>query len=327
LTGKPSVNGSGNGARSGAQALALLSTPLNPLLLRAIAAGRKPQVELRREIGLPAQTTLRAQLKRLEAAGAIEKSRRNGFPGTLEYELAPAGRDLLQVADAIERWLGDSLPLGSEGAKAAIKALSEAWSTTMLRALATGPLSLTELDRVIGGVSYPSLERHLAALRLAGGIEATRGSGRGTSCALTDWTRAGVGPIVAAARWERRHMPRQTAPFGRIDAEAAFLLALPLLELDEALTGSCRMAMSVPGAKGRRLAGVVVKVGKGRVEACTSRLEGEADSWALGSTTAWLEGIADGDPAHLEIGGDGHLPRSLVGALHRAFFAEKTVAA
>ncbi len=38
----------------------------------------------------------------------------------------------------------------------------------MLRALAAGSLSLTELDRLIGALSYPSLERRLVAMRLAG---------------------------------------------------------------------------------------------------------------------------------------------------------------
>ena len=81
------VNGSGNGARSGAQTLGLLATPVNSLILGALADGPKRQVELRRAAGLPAQTTLRAHVKVLSEVKAIAKHRRNRFPGVLEFEL------------------------------------------------------------------------------------------------------------------------------------------------------------------------------------------------------------------------------------------------
>jgi DNA-binding HxlR family transcriptional regulator len=330
LTGN-TVNGSGNGARSGAQTLVLLSTPLNVPILRALAEGPKQQVELRQETGSPAQTTLRAQLKRLEEIGALEKQRRNRFPGVLEYELSAAGRGLLFVADTIERWLAQGpegvVALGDSSAKAAIKALAEGWSTTMLRALATGPLTLTELDRVITSLSYPSLERRLAAMRLAGHIEACTNDGPGTPYALTDWGRQGIGPLAAAARWERRHMPQSTLPIGRIDIETALLLSLPLLSLSDDLFGSCRMAVELPGGRELRLAGVVVAVENGRIASCTSRLEGTPDAWALGSVAAWLDAVIEADTDRIEPGGDTHLARALLDALHRELFGTRNRAA
>ncbi|HEY5815836.1 MAG TPA: winged helix-turn-helix transcriptional regulator [Solirubrobacterales bacterium] len=296
------------------------------LILRALAEGPKQQVELRQQTGLPAQTTLRAQLKRLEEIGAIEKQRRNRFPGVLEYELGSPGRDLLFVADTLDRWLARApdgpLPLGGSPAKAAIKSLAESWSTAMLRALATGPLSLTELDRVIVSLSYPSLERRLAAMRLAGHVEACPSNGRGTPYALTDWTRQGIGPLAAAARWERRHMPEHTAPIGRVDVEAAFLLSVPLLSPENAVSGSCRMAAEIPAGKERRLAGVVVSVKRGEIESCTSRLQGSPDAWALGSVTAWLEAVIEADTDRIEPGGDTRLARVLLDSLHRELFGE-----
>jgi len=321
------VNGSGNGARSGAQTLLLLAAPLNVAILRALAEGPKQQVDLRHETDTPAQTTLRAQLKRLEEVEALEKHRRNRFPGVLEYDLSAAGRDLLFVADTLERWLGRApdapLPLGGNAAKAAIKALAEGWSTTMLRALAANPLSLTELDRVIASLSYPSLERRLAALRLAGQVEARPGDGRGTPYAVTAWAREGVGPLAAAARWERCHMPCGTPPIGRIDAEAVFLLAAPLLRLSKDVSGSCRMAVELPGKNGRRLAGVVITVQKGQVESYTSRLQGTPGAWALGSAAAWLEAMVYADTDSIEPGGDGRLARALIECLHRTLFGAK----
>ncbi len=318
------VNGSGNGARSGAQTLSLLAAPLNVLILQALADGPQRQAELRQVAGSPAQTTLRAQLKRLVEIGALEKHRRNRFPGVLEYELTAPGRELLFVAATLERWLDraprEPLPIGDNAAKAAIKALAEGWSTTMLRALAAGPISLTELDRLIGSLSYPSLERRLSAMRLAGLIERRVGNGRGTPYAVTGWLRRSVAPIAAAIRWERRHAQGAMAPIGRIDVETAFLLAMPLLRLPRGVSGSCRMAAEVAnGEKG--LAGVTVEVRETRIASCATQLKGSAEAWVLGSFSAWLAAMIDQDPAQLELGGDGSLARALIKGLHGELFS------
>jgi DNA-binding HxlR family transcriptional regulator len=323
LTGN-TVTGNRNGERSGAQTLALLATTLNVPILRAIGEGTQRQLALRHAVGMPAQTTLRARLRRLERIGAIEKQRHDHFPGALEYELTAAGRDLLVVADAVERWLeqapGGPLYLGGTAAKAAVTALADGWSTTILRALATAPLSLTELDRIIPSLSYPSLERRLAALRLAGQVEAQVVRGRGTPYSVTQWTREGVGPLTAAAHWERRNAQRETVPIGRIDAEATFLLIAPLLRMSGRASGSCRLAMELQGSDGPRLAGVVIEVEKGRLASCTSRLQGAPDAWAHGPPTAWLEALIRPDADQVEHNGDKRLTRALLGSMHEALF-------
>jgi DNA-binding HxlR family transcriptional regulator len=302
----------------------LLAPPLNVVILRALAEGSKPQAELQREAGLPPQTTLRAQLKRLVAVGAVEKRRRDRFPGVLEYELTASGEELLFAAGVLERWLGSApggpLLLGDNAAKAAIKALAEGWSTTMLRALAAGALSLTELDRIIASLSYPSLERRLSAMRLAGLVEPRPGNGRGTPYAVTEWARGGVAPLATAARWEQRHMAAAAAPIARLDVEAAFLLTAPLLTLPADLSGACRMAAEMPNGKARRLAGVTIAVERGSVVSCATDLSTGADAWALGVPTAWLSAVVEQDAERLELGGDRRLARLLVESLHGALF-------
>jgi len=325
------VNGSRNGARSGAQTLVLLSAPINVLILQALAEGPRQQAELRRAAGAPAQTTLRAQLKRLSEIGAIEQRRRNRFPGALEYELTPAGKELLPVLDALEHWLAKSpdgpLTLGGSEAKAAIKALADGWSTTMLRALAAGPLSLTELDGVISSLSYPALERRLAAMRLAGLIAPRPGNGRGTPYAVTNLLRWGIAPLTAAVRWERRNLPLATAPLGQIDAETAFLLTVPLLRPPAEMSGSCRLAAETPNGGKRRLAGVVVEVSRGVIGSCVTTLQGHTDAWALGSFAAWLDAVIEHDTDRLEVGGDGSLARALLDGLHEALFGGRPATA
>lgn len=310
--------------RSGAQTLVMLATPLSGPLLRALSGGPKQQADLRRELGMPAQTTLRAQLKRLSDEGVVEKRRRDRFPGALQYELTAAGRDLLFVAETLERWLERApegpLELGGAAAKAAVRALAEGWSTTMLRALAAGPRSLTELDNVIGSLSYPSLERRLNAMRLAGQIEAAPGNGRGTPYTVTDWLRQGVAPLLAACRWERRHAPAETPPVTKLDVETIFLLAAALVSPPADFGGSCRLAVELHNDKGPALAGTLIAVNEGRVPSRTTQLEGDAAAWVSGGLPAWFTALIDGDPTNLELGGDCALARGTVECLHSALF-------
>lgn len=312
--------------RCGAQTLELLAMPLNVAILRAFASGPKRQGELRREVGSPAQSTLRSYLSALQRTGIVARQRHGGFPGGVEYDLAEAGRELLFVASVLERWLGEApeepLALGSDAGKAAVKALIDGWSSTMLRALAAGPLSLTQLDDLIGGLNYPSLERRLGAMRLPGLVEPVSGGGRGTPYVVTSWLRRGIGPIAAATRWERRNLPTETAPIGRIDAEAGLMLMMPLLQLPADVAGSCRLVVELGAGDKANPATVTATVADGRVTSCIARSE-EAGAWAIGSPNAWLRAAIEADPDHLEIGGNGRLARSLLDAFYSALYGPR----
>ncbi len=281
-------------------------------------------MDLRRELDSPPQTTTRAYLRTLTQTGVVERRRCNDFPGNVEYELAPGGRELLAVADVLAAWLATfpeaPTALGSGGAKSTIKALVDGWSTSMIRALASRPLSLTELDSVIAAVSYPSLERRLAAMRLGGLVEPLASEGRGTPYGVSDWLRKAIAPLAAAARWERRRLRAESLAITNRDAEAAFLLVLPLLRLPTSLSGTCRLEVRMNGEKNGAQAGVIASVRDGRVETCVTKLEGPADAWALGTTGAWLAAVIERDPASLELGGDAELVEQVVGRLHEALF-------
>jgi len=309
--------------RSGAQTLSLLGAPLSVAVLHALANGPRPLPEVRREADSPPQTTLRALLRQLMAIGAVEKRRLDRFPGTLEYELAPAGVSLISVLQTLERWLtrapDDPLRLGSAGARAAINALVEGWSALILRAMAAKPLSLTELDGVIGSLSYPAIERRLAAMRLVGLIEAVSGASRRTPYEVTDWLREGVAPLTAAARWERLHLAEATAPFGRIDVESALLLASPLARLPGVGPGTCRVAVTADGDR-QRVAGAMICVdGDGNVSSIANP-EGDADAWVIGTAGALLGALVEGNLTGLELGGDRRFARSLLEEIHNSLF-------
>src|SRR5580765_1245570 len=90
--------------RAGGQVLSMLARPLNCLVVEAL--GRRPMRlgELLKELGGPSQSTLRGRLADLVALGAVAK-RGGGMPYAVENQLADAGRDLLQVVEALAAWL------------------------------------------------------------------------------------------------------------------------------------------------------------------------------------------------------------------------------
>ena len=77
-------------------------------------------------------------------------------------------------------------------------------------------------------------------MRAARQIELRPEGGRGAKpYAVTEWTRQAVGPLTAAGRCECEHLAEMTEPLTRIDIEAAFLLAVPLVDLTVNYSGSC----------------------------------------------------------------------------------------
>jgi DNA-binding HxlR family transcriptional regulator len=309
--------------RAGGRVLALLAVPLNGLILRAL--GREPMrlAELRSELGGPAQTTLRGHLRKLVEVGAIAKEG-GGMPYSVENELTVAGRDLLAVTQAVAGWLeqapGGPVPLGSVGAKGAIKALAGGWESTMLRAFAARPLSLTQLDRLIADLSYPSLERRLSAMKATGLVGPGPTDGERTPYVITRWAREGVGPLAAAARFERTHIAAETTPLTAIDVEAAFLLASPIAALSAEADGTCQLAAHTGNGR-RKLAGVRISVDRGEVVECISQLEARPRNWAVAPAATWLDAIVLRDAGRLQIGGDEELACELVHGIHDALFA------
>lgn len=315
----------GQRPRAGTAALSLLSVPLNGLVLRALAEGPMRLSNLRSQLGGPAQSTLRGNLSKLVEIGALTRCH-GARPSILAYELTPFGRDLLLVAGAAEAWLSlapdGPVALDSTPAKVALKALIGGWASTIVRALAARPLTLTELDKLIDSYTYPTLERRLSAMRLAGQVElGANDDGKGRQYTISPWLRRAIAPLSVAARCERRHMPNVTAPISRIDVESAFLLVAPTIALDPGTCGSCQVAVEAGhGDSGRPWAGAQLELEKGVVTSCVARIEARPENWVLGPAVAWLDAVIHRDPERLHFGGDCELGREIVDGLHVALF-------
>lgn len=297
----------------------MLSTPLNLSVLRALSERPMRLAELRQRTGLPAQTTLRGHLGGLEEIGALTKRPTQRTPYAVENDLTPMGRELLLVADSLDTWLqrapGGPISLESGGAKGIVKAFVDGWGSALVGTLAIRPMSLTELDREIPMFSYPALERRLSSMRMAGLIQAHPAKVAGTPYALTDWARRGVRPLAAAARCERMHMGPRAAPVTEADVEGAFLLATPLVDLNEDSSFTCELQVEADQGLDKE-AGVRVEVEHGKVVACVSGLDGESGSYATGTATKWLAAIKDGAIEELGFGGGRGFAEGLVRAMH-----------
>lgn len=317
--------------RAGSHLLSLFANPLTARIIRAHADGPLRLSALHDRISWSPHTTLRAAVGNLCSVGALEKGTDGDRRPSAATALTPAGKELIAVADAIERWLAIS-PTGpispnSDEAKGAIKALAGGWNSTLMRALAKRPFTLTGLDKQIPDVSYPSLERRLARMRATGQIEAVEAEDRGTPYAVTEWARHAVAPLSVAARCERRHLPDVTAPITEVEVEASFMLTVPLARLHESASGTCLLAVQTEGdeapGNGGNLAGVSVLVKRGEVVSCETRIHQRPTTWALGAAETWLDVVIDGCLGELRFGGARpQLAADLVNAMHFALFGE-----
>jgi len=310
--------------RAGSLALSLLAAPVNVAILDGLDKRPQSLAALHRAGASPSTTTLQVHLEELVKAGLVERRGRERISRARSFGLTSAGRGLLDVGAALDRWLEDGpqpdARLGNAAAGGAVQALVNAWSADIVRVLAAGPASASELDRVLRGVSLASLEQQLGAMRQAGLIESAPRR-CGSSCYQpTSRLRYAIAPLATAADWERLAAAGVASPISRIEVESAFLLATPLVRLPQTLSGTCRLVVEVRSGGDGKQAGVLVTVENGQIVSCVTRMRGQAESWISGQPSAWLRAVIEGKPGNLTAGGSGTVAAAVVGGLHAALF-------
>jgi DNA-binding HxlR family transcriptional regulator len=243
-------------------------------------------------------------------------------PGRL-YRVSPGGREVLFVGFVVEQWLQKAphgpLHFDSPQAEAAVAALAEGWSATVVHMLAREPLTFPELEGAVEEVSREELKIHLEAMQDAGQVESLSGGGEAIY-ALNDWMRAGIAPLIASARLERRNPMEGMAPIDALDVEAGFRLSLPLIELPEELTGSCCMGLNLDDEGNSPLVGVTAQIEEGRVISLEEGLNRKSDAWAAAPTSDWLDTVIEPDVKLVRTGRDRWLADAIVDALHNTLF-------
>lgn len=244
--------------------------------------------------------------------------------GGLEYRVTAGGREALFVGFVIERWLQSAprgpLPFESKEAERAVAALAGGWSTTAMHALAREPLTLTELHERVEGLGWRALKSQLAAMRDADQVEEHVDGAGETIYTMTNWLRAGIAPLIASARLERRNPQESMAPIDALDVEAGFRCSLHFVELPRELSGTCRLGINLEDDESGCLTGVTAKIEQGRVVSVQAGLDELADARAAGSAGDWLDTVIEPDTKRVRTGGDGWLAHALLDSLHKALF-------
>jgi DNA-binding HxlR family transcriptional regulator len=300
------------------------------VVLRAHHAGPLRLSHLHEQIPWAAEATIRGSLAALRDVGALEKRRTEEARNAVATALTPAGERVLVVPEALEYWLqrcpSGPIAIDDEHVKVAVKALSEGWNSTLIRALATEPRTLTELNGLISEVSYPALDRRINWMRATGQITPLPREPKGTPYTPTEWLRRAVAPLCVAGHCERRYLD-DAPPITDIEVEAAFLLSLSLVQLPPDVHGSCLLACSTDAADGEvemELAGVTVEVSAGAVVSMTVDIDADPLNWAIGSPGMWLDTVVEGGLENLRIGGDNpKLACSLVEGLQRSLSIDR----
>ncbi len=241
-------------------------------------------------------------------------------------EITPSGREAVFIGGVAERWLerapGGGLEIDGDRAQATLGALIDGWSATIVHALAAAPASRAELEARLEGLPRRALKDRLARMRATGLLATRPGDDEDAPYAPTAWLRAGLGPLLAAARLELRRPLEETVPPAPLDVEAAFALALPLLRLPANASGSCALAVELGAEVAEGPAGVTAQVEKGRVVRVEPGLEEKADAQAAGTAADWLDTVIEPGAKRVRTSGDRLLAGLILNGLHRALFGD-----
>jgi len=265
---------------------------LSAQVLRAHAAGPLSPSDLSARLGWAAEGSLRAAVGNLSELGALGRA----GEGRTRTELAPAGREMLAVADALVGWLGHSpfgpIDLADTAARGTIRALVAAWDARIVDALVIEPRSLAELGEGLPDLSYSAAKRRLAKLHAAG-LTAYRGQrSRSPRHYATPHLRYASAPLGQAARWERDHLPG--APeFDTRDVATLMLLALPLVDFPRTVSGGCTLvgAESEQGRAEPSSIAVTLRVDRGEIAAIGPDAGSAPTTLVMGFADIWLEAL------------------------------------
>jgi DNA-binding HxlR family transcriptional regulator len=237
--------------------------------------------------------------------------------------VSSGGREALFVASVVERWLENAphgpVPFDGPEAEGTVAALAESWSATVVHMLAREPMTVPELDAAIEGLGRGAVERQLEEMMCTGQVEALAESGE-PIYALTDWARAGIAPLIASARLERRNPMEGMTPIDALDVDAGFRLSLPLLTLPVELSGMCRLGLNLDETERSAMTGVTARIEEGRVVSCHDGLDIKANAWAAATAADWLDTVVEPDAKRVRTGGDRWLSGAILDSLHKTLF-------
>ncbi|HEY2053729.1 MAG TPA: hypothetical protein VGH14_07320, partial [Solirubrobacterales bacterium] len=173
----------------------------------------------------------------------------------------------------------------------------EFWRTGLVEWIVRCAPTDEEVAAGLEGYRPASLRERVDAMVEAGMVAARKGRDGRERHRLSAWAARGMGILAAIARWEGRHEPPGHASIEVADAVVAFLAILPLVRLQEDVSGIVTVTVDGErdGGPEPRFGSVWAKVRGGRVVATGEGAPSEPPSgWASGTFGAWLSASLDG---------------------------------
>lgn len=263
--------------------LGLLTEEWSVPILRVLMVGpRRPsEVELRLP-GIPHSALMR-RLRELEKLHLAEHDREASLNPVARYTLTPAGRMILDVASAAERWELRWSQAQEDGMEA-LRLIADERTREILLALAPAPGRPRDLERAVALTRSP-LCRRLGELTGCGLLQRAGGSNH-ASYQLTDSARELMLVSMAAARWEWEWQPPEHSPLA-VNVARALHIVGPRAKVPVDVEGVCSLHVD-DGASGST---VQLAVDGRQVIALEAPSAEQPRASCHGSPRAWCHGL------------------------------------
>ncbi|MGH2853059.1 MAG: winged helix-turn-helix transcriptional regulator [Solirubrobacteraceae bacterium] len=253
-------------------------------ILRALMVGPRRPSELEDRLPDIPHSALIRRLGELDKAHLADREHAAGLNPVSRYTLTRAGRMILAVASAAERWEHRWSEIPNDGIDA-LRLIADEHTREILLALAPAPATPSTLERSVALTRSP-LRRRLGELNGHGMLQRTGGSNR-ASYRLTDSARDLVLVSMSAARWEWEWNPPGHSPRA-VNVARALHIVGPRAEMSADVDGGVCSLHVDDGARGPT---VQLAVGGRRVTALEAPSTEQPMASCHGSPRAWCHGL------------------------------------
>jgi DNA-binding HxlR family transcriptional regulator len=299
------------GARSG---ISLLAEDWAGEMLRLLSDRPFTAEEIEGHLAGRLGRSPRQALRSLIQMGLVVSLPGDGLSSRRLYALDQPGEDLLEAVEALEAWRRSWTP-AHDAASGLRRLVIHREARLVGRALLEGPLSFSELQRRIPGLSAGTLHRLLSGMLEPGVVRVDPRSTQSRPLYELGSPARRLGRVtVLGARWRWRWAPERASRDAGDIPGLVHLLA-PLAKAPRRLEGACQLTVQPPPHwPAREPLTVSVRVAGGRIAALALQPIMGVQACISASPLTWCDALLDGVTDGVEIEGDATLARGVVAA-------------
>lgn len=288
-------------------------------VLRELAGGPLTRGELAARLPATSRSGLTRSIGELRQADLLVSEARAGLHHRVAYGLTASGTEMLEIIGELDavQWRVYTRQAGGSAGRGLAQLIAEPGNAEIVRAILEGPLSFTDLRRLLPGLTDAALVRRLAHLQAGGLVAARQGPQRGRSrYELERRAQSLARTALLIMRWHMRWTP-QDARSPACDISALVHLVAGRARTPEHMRGICQLGVTA-GADGATSASVYVRLAEGRLWPLRLMPVGAPSARAHASAPVWYEALL-GDPrVGMAVDGDRALAEAVVVALASA---------